>query len=377
MGELLGSGAFGHVYRARWHGSEVAVKTFGVLPMQPDVTSGFSAIVDAAARTGSATTLASRTTAVSASFELELKILLSLRHPNICALYGSLQSPPLLVMELGVGGSLADLLARGSTSMASLPWRTRLSIGAGTACGIDFLHMQRPPVVHRDLKSANVVLSADLVPKVCDFGLSVIFPIVRRRSAEMQRDATTGGADAGGTIRGTPKYMAPEVVMSARISDPCAIDIYGLGVILHDLSHLGVGGAGGGGGGGGAGGASMEVSQAPGSSAGTGSALSANGTTWTPRGPAGAGGGANIAQVLFQRAHAGFAVHIGAHVPPPLTRVIAACLAVEPAGRPRSTGVRTELLALAARPSLDWAAAADNEGGGGGGAAAAAAAASD
>jgi hypothetical protein len=91
LGELLGSGAFGHVHRARWHGSEVAVKTFGVLPLQPDVTTGFSAILMEATARSSAMTLASRTTAVSASFELELKILLSLRHPNICALYGSLQ----------------------------------------------------------------------------------------------------------------------------------------------------------------------------------------------------------------------------------------------------------------------------------------------
>jgi serine/threonine protein kinase len=246
-------------------------------------------------------------------------------------------------MELGVGGSLADLLAR--SSMGSLTWRGRLNIGAGVACGIDFLHMQRPPVVHQDLKCANVVLSADLVPKVCDFGLSGLFPVVaKRRSMDAAREA---GADAGATMRGTPKFMAPEVVMSARITDPCAIDVYGLGVILHDLAHLGVGAeAAGAAGAEGRGGAR---SLSTGNSADASSVLSVNGTTRTPRASS-----ANPAQVLFQRAHAGFAVDVAAHVPPPLARIIHACMAVEPASRPRSHGVRTELLALAARTSLDW-----------------------
>ena len=72
-----------------------------------------------------------------------------LRSPNICALYGlvvpnsSTLTPPILVMELCGGGSLAKLLRE--RTLQTLPWVKRAEIGAGVACGVDFLHTQGAP----------------------------------------------------------------------------------------------------------------------------------------------------------------------------------------------------------------------------------------
>lgn len=75
-------------------------------------------------------------------------------------------------MELGPAGSLADLLHR--SSLATLPWVTRVGLGAGVAVGIAFLHDQKPPIIHRDMKSANVVLDSALMPKLADFRSAIL-----------------------------------------------------------------------------------------------------------------------------------------------------------------------------------------------------------
>ena len=231
LGDCIGTGGFANVHAARWRGTAVAVKVFFADALRPDASVERSTSLrafDSFIR-GSGGKDQSPTTSDSSTFAREMRLLQRLRHPNICALYGVVvgQTPPLLLMELCVGGSLSKLL-RGKT-LETLGWAKRQEIGVGVACGVDFLHSQAPPVIHRDLKSANVVMTESLVPKICDFGLSSFIP---GYLADAQANK----------MRGTPKYMAPELILANKFrnSAPQAVDIFGIGVVLHDLAHLGI-----------------------------------------------------------------------------------------------------------------------------------------
>jgi hypothetical protein len=166
LSERIGAGAFATVYRAAWRGSQVAVKVW-----QPGHE--VAALQQVAIRVdGSHVSLrpglpgacmVGTAAEVDVSFMREVALLSSLRHPNILAIYALVKAPPMLVMELGLAGSLKDLLAR--TCLQTLPWQRRLAIAVGVACGVEHLHAQSPPIIHTDLKTANVVLDTSLVPK--------------------------------------------------------------------------------------------------------------------------------------------------------------------------------------------------------------------
>jgi hypothetical protein len=165
-----------------------------------------------------------------------------------------------IVTELVTGGSLEDVL---HDHERELPWRTRVSIGLQVALGMDHLHKRQ--LLHRDLKSANVLLDEELKAKVCDFGLArVVKPspkqvVVRSAftgvtrllpsadSIEIYTDgqsalstarAVVGIVDAKGTMTqsaGTLLWMAPEVFRGDR-HYTCAVDVYSFGIVLWELA---------------------------------------------------------------------------------------------------------------------------------------------
>jgi len=297
LGDQLGVGGFSTVYLARWRGTSVAAKVF--VPSQAGlaasmVTGEFQPI---GALLGSGSQAAA---VLLPQHEHELRVLTALRHPNVCAVYGFVLEPPMLIIEFCEGGSLAQLLKH--SRLAELPWGMRVAIGAGVACGLEFLHAQR--VVHCDLKSANVVLTANRTPKLCDFGLSTL------------REGLDGGAQSGAarSLRGTPRFMAPEVMQGAEPQAPA--DVYGLGCVLHDLAHVGVGGE-------------AEASTAGGLQADTSSSAALN-----------------LPDLIAHRLRAGFAVSLGAHVPTRLAALLRACLAEAPEARPSASDVLEELQLL-------------------------------
>jgi serine/threonine protein kinase len=141
LGERIGIGAFAEVFKARWHSEEVAVKRL----------------------------LANNQTQESIDeFWSEVAVMRRLSHPNIVAFKGACQNPSCVVTEL-LQGNLWDLL---HNSRVELPFRERLHMLQDAASGMAHLHSFNPPIVHRDLKSANLLYDKQHRVKVGDFGLS-------------------------------------------------------------------------------------------------------------------------------------------------------------------------------------------------------------
>jgi serine/threonine protein kinase len=113
-------------------------------------------------------------------FQNEAGILSGLRHPNLVMFYGCTPSTSrelLLVYEFVANGTVADHLHGHRAPERALSWPLRLSIAVESAAALTYLHAIEPPVVHRDVKTTNILLDADFHVKVADFGLSRLFPL--------------------------------------------------------------------------------------------------------------------------------------------------------------------------------------------------------
>ncbi|XP_020211478.1 serine/threonine-protein kinase CTR1 isoform X1 [Cajanus cajan] len=191
----IGSGSFGTVHHAEWNGSEVAVK---ILMEQDFKGERFK------------------------EFLREVAIMKGLRHPNIVLLMGAVTKPPNLsiVTEYLSRGSLYRLLHKpGATEM--LDERRRLSMAYDVAKGMNYLHKRNPPIVHRDLKSPNLLVDRKYTVKVGDFGLS-----------RLKANTFLSSKSAAGT----PEWMAPEVLRDEPSNEKS--DVYSFGVILWELATL-------------------------------------------------------------------------------------------------------------------------------------------
>ncbi len=152
----------------------------------------------------------------SIRFRREVEALAELRHPGLVRIFavGEHQKRPFYVMELVEGSSLDRRLAQGP-----LPVVEAVRLVAALARAIHAAHVQG--WVHRDLKPANVLLAADGMPKIADFGLA------KHREDELRYTLS-------GAVVGTPHYMAPEQAQAdGREVGPRA-DVYALGAILYE-----------------------------------------------------------------------------------------------------------------------------------------------
>ncbi|XP_029461660.1 mitogen-activated protein kinase kinase kinase 20 [Rhinatrema bivittatum] len=180
--ENCGGGSFGSVYRARWisQDKEVAVKKL-------------------------------------LKIEKEAEILSMLSHRNIIQFYGAVLEPPnyCIVTEYAAGGSLYDYI--NSNRSEEMDMDHIMAWATDVAKGMHYLHMEAPiKVIHRDLKSRNVVITVDGVLKICDFGASRFHSHTTHMS-----------------LVGTFPWMAPEVIQSLPVSDTC--DTYSYGVVLWEM----------------------------------------------------------------------------------------------------------------------------------------------
>jgi len=154
----------------------------------------------------------------------------SLAHPNICTIYevGETNGDLYIVMELVQGKSLRDLC--GDTG---LPPETVLRYGVQIASALARAHDKG--IVHRDLKSANIVVTSEGLIKVLDFGLA------KRIGGDISQQDTTWILDSirePSTVSGTLTYMAPEVLRGERAD--YRSDLWALGVVLYEVAcgHL-------------------------------------------------------------------------------------------------------------------------------------------
>ncbi|KAG9454711.1 hypothetical protein H6P81_007615 [Aristolochia fimbriata] len=214
---VIGRGGSGNVYRVvLGNRAELAVKHIWTTNAGP--TSGGGAPKSSSPMLGKR-----RPAAKSSELEAEVATLSSVRHVNVVKLYCSITSEDssLLVYEYLPNGSLWDRLH--SSEKAELDWRRRWEIAMGAAKGLEYLHHGcERPIIHRDVKSSNILLDESFKPRIADFGLAKIV-----RSDAVNKDAT------GHVIAGTHGYIAPEYGYTYRVTEKS--DVYSFGVVLMEL----------------------------------------------------------------------------------------------------------------------------------------------
>ncbi|KDP42003.1 hypothetical protein JCGZ_27021 [Jatropha curcas] len=156
---------------------------------------------------------------IQREFQNEMKWLTKIQHQNIISLLGYCihGDTKFLVYEMMQNGSLESQL-HGPTHGSALTWQLRLKIAVDIARGLEYLHEHcNPPVVHRDIKSSNILLDSNFNAKLSDFGLAV----------------TSGVENKNIKLSGTLGYVAPEYLLEGKLTDKS--DVYAFGIVLLEL----------------------------------------------------------------------------------------------------------------------------------------------
>lgn len=190
FGPQIGSGGFGVVYKAKFRGETVAVKKIHAHALSNAASVG--------------------------EFQAEVAVLCTLRHPNILRFVGACTKPPnlMIITEFMARGTLFDLLHQ---SQARVTWPMRKKFALDTCKGMRYLHDSK--LLHRDLKSSNLMLDKEMNCKVGDFGLTRI----SKGSAAVQMTGQCG----------TFQYMAVEVLANKPYSEKA--DVFSFGILLWEM----------------------------------------------------------------------------------------------------------------------------------------------
>ncbi|XP_068660955.1 receptor-like cytosolic serine/threonine-protein kinase RBK2 [Aristolochia californica] len=189
---VIGSGGYGEVYKGQLpDGQYVAVKRL------------------------SRGTMEERTS----DFLSEIGIIVHINHPNAAKLIGfGVEGGMFLVLQLSPHGSLACLL---TGSKEKLKWSVRYKIALGIAEGLQYFHEGcKRRIIHRDIKAANVLLTEEFEPQICDFGLAKWLP-------EQWSHHTIS------KLEGTFGFLAPEYLLHGVVDEKT--DVYAFGVLLLEL----------------------------------------------------------------------------------------------------------------------------------------------
>ncbi|XP_047164377.1 nodulation receptor kinase-like [Vigna umbellata] len=192
---LIGEGGFGSVYQGTLNdGQEVAVKVRSATSTQG-----------------------------TREFDNELNLLSAIQHENLVPLLGycNENDQQILVYPFMSNGSLQDRLYGEPAKRKILDWPTRLSIALGAARGLAYLHtFPGRSVIHRDVKSSNILLDHSMCAKVADFGFSKYAP-------------QEGDSNVSLEVRGTAGYLDPEYYKTQQLSEKS--DVFSYGVVLLEI----------------------------------------------------------------------------------------------------------------------------------------------
>ncbi|XP_066348933.1 serine/threonine-protein kinase-like protein CCR4 [Miscanthus floridulus] len=219
----IGSGSFGIVYRASLpDGRQVAIKR----AERRDPGAASSSV---AARLVNNHEVA---------FVSELSLLSRVNHKNLVRLLGFCADggERILVYEYMPNGTLHDHLHKRPTPLSPplASWPARLRLALGAARGIEYMHTYAvPPIIHRDIKSPNILLDDAWTAKVSDFGLSLLINDLSGGSDGDGCNADGGDDDEPCMTAGTVGYMDPEYYRLQHLTDKS--DVYSFGVVLLEL----------------------------------------------------------------------------------------------------------------------------------------------
>lgn len=192
IGCKFASGRHSRIYRGIYKQRDVAIK----LISQPEEDESLANLLEK-------------------QFTSEVALLFRLRHPNIITFVAACKKPPVfcIITEYLAGGSLRKFLHQ--QEPYSVPYDLVLKFSLDIACGMQYLHSQG--ILHRDLKSENLLLGEDMCVKVADFGISCL--------------ETQCGSAKGFT--GTYRWMAPEMIKEKHHTKK--VDVYSFGIVLWEL----------------------------------------------------------------------------------------------------------------------------------------------
>lgn len=192
MGDAFAQGAFGKLYRGTYNGEDVAIKILE----RPENDLGRAQLMET-------------------QFQQEVMMLATLKHPNIVRFIGACRKPMLwcIVTEYAKGGSVRQFLTRRSNR--SVPLKLAVKQALDVARGMAYVHGLG--LIHRDLKSDNLLIFADKSIKIADFGVARI---------EVQTEGMTPET-------GTYRWMAPEMIQHRPYTQK--VDVYSFGIVLWEL----------------------------------------------------------------------------------------------------------------------------------------------
>jgi serine/threonine protein kinase len=190
MTKKIGEGQFGLVYEGKCRGVTVAVKVLHTTEMSEEDIE---------------------------DFKKEVGIMVHLRHPNIVLLMGACyESSKFMIITELMNTDLGNVI---HSPDYSLTHASKIKLSKDVANGLAWLHLSKPPILHRDIKPTNILVDSSMNAKLCDFGLSSV-----RKKKHIKDD---------GDAPGSPLWMAPEVLLGGRVNEKA--DVYAYAIVIWEM----------------------------------------------------------------------------------------------------------------------------------------------